>query len=181
MMCLTLLVVESHPFKWMLKDIHLSSQWRFGLEICVSLNLWLRSTIEDQIASWWTHVRDISRCCNNPAHLKLDIVHSGDALSPPAPTPSLWKRCQANFRASKMHLCKNNYSRKWAHDLETKYVINSLLKWIMQEIEFDFYSRLCWSTFASSYIFQRRWHPEMRCVAVALTSGSSHSPLPPQS
>lgn len=81
-----------------------------------------------------------------------------------SPPPSLWIRCQANFRASKMYLCKNNYSRKWARDLETKYAINSLLKWIMQEIECDFYSRLSWSTFAFSYIFQHRWHLEMWCI-----------------
>lgn len=81
-----------------------------------------------------------------------------------SPPTSLWIRCQANFRASKMYLCKNNYSRKWARDLETKYAINSLLKWIMQEIECDFYSRLCWSTFAFSNIFQHRWHLEMQCI-----------------
>lgn len=81
-----------------------------------------------------------------------------------SPPPSLWIRCQANFRASKMYLCKNNYSRKWARALETKYAKNSLLKWIVQEIECDFYSRLCWSTFAFSYIFQHRWHLEMWCT-----------------
>ena len=93
--------------------------------------------------------------------------------------PSLWIRCQANFRASKIYLCKNNYSRKWACDLETKYAINSLLKWIMQEIECDFYSRLCWSTFAFSYIFQHRWHLEMPCIRshIWLISRSPSAPV----
>ena len=96
-----------------------------------------------------------------------------------SPPPSLWIRCQANFRASKMYLCKNNYGRKWARALETKYAKNSLLKWIVQEIECDFYSRLCWSTFAFSYIFQHRWHLEMQCTCshIWLISLSSSAPV----
>lgn len=43
--------VLNSPCGWKTSLAHLSSQWSFGLEICVSLNLWLRSTIKDQIAS----------------------------------------------------------------------------------------------------------------------------------